>query len=264
MASTSAAALTAIGHSVPAAAVEWLDRYRPRSAWRFSALGSGTAHRSWQAIADIDDEVLVVRQRVIEGVGYVADTQREAAIWQAAARHGIAPPLLATINRGMIWISRYVDNTTTDIEPAQLGRYHARIHGLPAVKWRLDLREQLAIYRRFGLSADIDADVSDAITRLEQGPIRLCHNDLIPGNVLIAGDKYQIIDWEYSAMGSPYFDVAATLAALPSEQHTKYLGAAFPAGPDREQIAAAQRVYEAVANAWAAMDRNSMSVGESP
>ncbi len=35
----------------------------------------------------------------------------------------------------------------------------------------------------------------------------LCHNDCYKENILVAGDLIQFIDWEYSAMGDPLFDI---------------------------------------------------------
>lgn len=35
-----------------------------------------------------------------------------------------------------------------------------------------------------------------------------CHNDLVPGNILF-GNKLYLIDWEYSGMNDPLFDVAS-------------------------------------------------------
>ncbi|MGH1370869.1 MAG: phosphotransferase [Cellvibrionaceae bacterium] len=37
----------------------------------------------------------------------------------------------------------------------------------------------------------------------------LCHNDLIPENIITNGDTFAFIDWEYAAYNSPYFDLAS-------------------------------------------------------
>lgn len=48
----------------------------------------------------------------------------------------------------------------------------------------------------------------------------LCHNDLIPENIIQHHDKFTFIDWEYAAYNSPYFDLAtlAEFAPLSSRQ----------------------------------------------
>ena len=38
----------------------------------------------------------------------------------------------------------------------------------------------------------------------------LGHNDLLPANVLRAGQKYWLIDWEYDGFNSPLFDLGGT------------------------------------------------------
>ncbi len=41
------------------------------------------------------------------------------------------------------------------------------------------------------------------------GPVTvsLCHNDLLPGNILRSGERFWLIDWEYAGLGSPLFDL---------------------------------------------------------
>lgn len=38
---------------------------------------------------------------------------------------------------------------------------------------------------------------------------RLTHHDLHPGNLLLAGNRWTLIDWEYAALGNPWFDAVA-------------------------------------------------------
>jgi thiamine kinase-like enzyme len=50
------------------------------------------------------------------------------------------------------------------------------------------------------------------MSRIERslGPrrkLRPCHNDLLAGNLIDDGKKIRIIDWEYAAMGDPFFDL---------------------------------------------------------
>lgn len=49
----------------------------------------------------------------------------------------------------------------------------------------------------------------------------LCHNDLLPGNILIGSDKKWLIDWEYAGFGSPLFDlggIASNNGFTPAEE----------------------------------------------
>ncbi len=60
-------------------------------------------------------------------------------------------------------------------------------------------------------------------------PLCPCHNDLVPENILLQGDKLYFIDWEYSGMNDPLFDVAAFLleARLSDEQVNLFLKSYF-------------------------------------
>lgn len=59
------------------------------------------------------------------------------------------------------------------------------------------------------------------------GPVHLmlCHNDLLPANILRGEDRFWLIDWEYGGLGSPLFDLGglATNAALPREAEEEIL-----------------------------------------
>ncbi len=53
----------------------------------------------------------------------------------------------------------------------------------------------------------------------------LCHNDLIPENILQNGDQFTFIDWEYAGYNSPYFDLATLVeyGALTKSQQRELL-----------------------------------------
>ena len=40
----------------------------------------------------------------------------------------------------------------------------------------------------------------------------LCHNDLLRANRIYSGGRLWAVDWEYSAMGSPWYDLAVVVA----------------------------------------------------
>lgn len=45
---------------------------------------------------------------------------------------------------------------------------------------------------------------------LRQHPLQcICHNDLIPDNILQNKQEFVFIDWEYAGLNSPYFDLAS-------------------------------------------------------
>ena len=51
--------------------------------------------------------------------------------------------------------------------------------------------------------------------------LRLCHNDLLPGNILIGARDIWLIDWEYAGFGNPLFDlggIASNNGFSPAEE----------------------------------------------
>lgn len=80
----------------------------------------------------------------------------------------------------------------------------------------------------------------DQANVLEQavGPVDLVfgHNDLLPANVLDAGDRYWLIDWEYAGFNSPLFDLGglASNCALERDAEAAMLKAYTGSEPDDE------------------------------
>ena len=58
-------------------------------------------------------------------------------------------------------------------------------------------------------------------------PLRACHNDLVPENILVVDGRMQFIDWEYSGMNDPAWDVASFLleSELDSEATHSFIAA---------------------------------------
>jgi thiamine kinase-like enzyme len=51
------------------------------------------------------------------------------------------------------------------------------------------------------------AETIDGMLRAVTRPLRPCHNDLLLGNFIDDGHVIRILDWEYAAMGDPFFDL---------------------------------------------------------
>jgi aminoglycoside phosphotransferase (APT) family kinase protein len=74
--------------------------------------------------------------------------------------------------------------------------------------------------------------ITDILTDFERQPA-ICHNDLLAENILDTGaGKLLLIDWEYVAIGDPWFDLAVIVAhhGLPREA-AAHLLAAYLDGP---------------------------------
>ena len=74
-------------------------------------------------------------------------------------------------------------------------------------------RNYVATSRRIGADLPSDIDRMLEATRKLSHTIApyiptLCHNDMLPANVLDDGQRMWIVDWEYAGMGHPLFDLA--------------------------------------------------------
>ncbi len=65
-----------------------------------------------------------------------------------------------------------------------------------------------------------------------------CHNDLVPENILLKDEKVYFIDWEYSGMNDPMFDIAALFveARLDKEEEKFFLQHYFDKLDYKEEV----------------------------
>ena len=162
----------------------------------------------------------------IDGVNPAANGLNRQTEWralQAAHDAGLAPcPRYFNPDLGSL-VCDYLPpdkNTAADI-PA-LARLLRDIHQLPARHNRLDLAERTLRYekqlehRGQALSpplAQCRHLVWDILRTLDPDAQRtaLCHNDLLQANRLHSGGRLWAIDWEYCAMGDPWYDIAVVV-----------------------------------------------------
>jgi len=153
-----------------------------------------------------------------ENAGLI-DREAEAHNLALACEHGLAPPVLFVDPRSGILLTRTVaqDDPPKSVTPGELGRVVARLHSAP-MRFRgsidpdgLVARQRACLAGRPDLVSRFDP-LTDMLERL--GPVAdthgavPSHGDLSPGNVLAATDGPVLIDWEYSAMASPAWDLA--------------------------------------------------------
>ncbi len=164
-------------------------------------------------------ERFVVR---IDGIDPAAHRLHRQGEWQtlvAAHAAGLAPqPRYFNPELGSLVCDYLPADTAQPTETADVGRLLRRIHRLPARHHRLDLPERLLSYEKMlaqrgpGLARELAAwaaPVRRLLGLLEpdrHAPV-LCHNDLLRANRLYSGGRLRALDWEYSAMGCPWFDL---------------------------------------------------------
>ena len=161
----------------------------------------------------------------IDGVDPVASglhRQLEWRVLQSASEAGMAPtPRYFNPELGSLVCDYLPPDTVQDHTPGDIGKLLARIHDLPPVHHRLDLGDRIVRLERLRANRDIGGPqilvrlrgevirLLDELVSLDD-TVRLCHNDLLAANRLRSGGELWALDWEYCAMGSPWYDLAVT------------------------------------------------------
>ena len=158
------------------------------------------------------------------------DRRNELACHRAAEELGVAPGVVHG-GKGVL-VSHYIESRTlTPDETRQpdffprlaqvLRRLHDGWDGLTGEFLYftpfMANRSYAATSRRIGaiLPETIDEFLQDDRTASRQiAPFipTLCHNDMLPANVLDDGNRVWIVDWEYAGIGHPLFDLAGISA----------------------------------------------------
>ncbi|MEM5585323.1 phosphotransferase [Roseibium sp. AS2] len=156
-----------------------------------------------------------------ENAGLV-DRQAEEQNLALAAQLGLAPPPLFVFPGAGILLTAAVDDVACAPEgvPGHLGDMLARLHGSGVAF--AGVLEPEDVYRAQRGFLDPAVELASEIAPLDRamrdlareagkaGTIRRVpvHGDLSPGNCLWTGDRLWLIDWEYSAMADPAWDLA--------------------------------------------------------
>ena len=211
------------------------------------------------------EQRFVVRMDGIEPATHGLNRQTEWRVLQEAGRQQLAPapryfnPDLGTLVCDYLPADAQQPGNLEDV--ADLLR---KIHELPAIHSRLDLRERVLRYERH-LEAQgtrtalksfhpiilhlIETCAQQCATRV------VCHNDLLRPNRLYCANKLRALDWEYTAMASPWYELAV-IAAGDSLNNTeldqllvRYLRREASAG-ERQWVHAYTCVYRYLELLW--------------
>jgi thiamine kinase-like enzyme len=206
-------------------------KIRSLSLWsgpiRLQPLEGGITNRNY--LVDNAGERFVARigaELLILGI----DRRNEAQCHRAAQSLGVAPPLVYGENG--VLVSRFIPSRTLDPTSARepgiaprIAQALRQLHGgwdgligelLFFCPFQAS-RTYVATSRRLGAALPVDIDeMLETARRLSRtiAPYTptLCHNDLLPANILDDGDRIWIVDWEYAGVGNPLFDLAGISA----------------------------------------------------
>ena len=187
----------------------------------------GLTNRNFKA--SLGDRAVAVR---LPGTGTSAYIDRDAELHNAAIASslGIGAPILfaqrgalvTTFLEGRCLTPSIFRNEPTMAERA--GRLLNRVHSAPVTfTTRFDPAAVIRAHRAGLTDVPVDADVAIArILDLEQPPqLAPCHNDPWPENFLDSGEELYLLDWEYSGMNDPAWDLADLIVEAELDAHAQ-------------------------------------------
>jgi thiamine kinase-like enzyme len=229
--------------------IERMSTWMAAGSIRAEPLAGGITNRNYRV--DVDGESFVVRiyGRDTELLGVNRRHEYECNL--SAAATGVAPEVIAffpdldsIVTRFIAGKSITADAIGTPDNIRRAARAIRRLHGSRPYPGSFSPFRAIAEYRRTAawLGCSMPGDLDELFSCAAQieaamyaaGPTTLvpCHNDLLNENFIDDG-SIRIIDYEYAAMGDPFFDLGnfAVHHRFDDEQDARLLDSYFMAEP---------------------------------
>lgn len=211
-----------------------------------------------------------------KGTEEYIDRRNEAVAARKAAEAGVSPELIHYDDATGVMTTRFIDGATTmtpDLfrtrsgSPARAGEAFRRLHGSGAVfPFRFELFAMIDDYLRILATKDValpdgyhnvvnDAQAVRAALAAQAVPLAPCHCDPLCENFLDTGERMWIVDWEYSGMNDPMWDLGDLSveggfdAAQDEEMLTAYFGG-LPAPTDRARMVIFKAMCDLLWTLW--------------
>ena len=206
-------------HSLHALLAEVLG---PDRQVRVSPLLGGLTNHSYRVEAGSDVFVLRIAGENTSLLGI--DREREYACAMAAAAAGVGAEVIAFLPQQAAILTRFIaGRVLSDTDPldgnllARVATALRRLHAGPAMPGIFSAPQVIRAYHALAIGYGVRLP-PELSSLLAQGGLlpsaapppadcRPCHNDLLSGNLIDDGRAVRIIDWEYAAMGDPFFDL---------------------------------------------------------
>jgi len=209
-----------------------------RGADILEQLAGGPASDSW--LLTVGDERFVARLDKPLAKLLGLDRCAELEVLHTVSAAGIGPQIIwADPDKGVL-VTSYISGNAWSPEdvhdPVRLGKLAAtlgQLHSLPP-RGPVFAPGKMALAYATEAGTHSASRIAEQATKLAESlwsEIRrpaLCHNDLVHSNI-IDGEPVRLIDWEYSAVGDPYFDLAIVVRhhQLKADRVEIFLGAYF-------------------------------------
>ncbi len=211
-----------------------------------------------------------------KGTEAYIDRQAEAVAARAAAAAGVSPQVLHVEPATGIMVTRLIPEAVTMTPegfaarpgaPARAGQVFARLHGSGArFPTRFELFAMIDDYLRLLAPRDVslpegyhdvlgEAQAVRAALSRRDLPLAPCHCDPLCENFLDTGERMWVVDWEYSGMNDPMWDLGdlSVEAAFSEAQEEEMLAAYFGQEPqpgDRGRMVAYKAMCDLLWTLW--------------
>ncbi len=189
-----------------------------------------------------------------KGTDAYIDRANEAVAAEAAAQAGISPEVIFADAQTGVMVTRFIADVVTMTPEnfamrrgaaARVGVAFARLHSSGAVfPFRFELFAMIDDYLALLATKDVAlpdgyhavvAEAGAVRAALARAPVALvpCHCDPLCENFLDTGEKMWIVDWEYSGMNDPMWDLGdfSVEAGLSAAQEDELMRAYFGGVP---------------------------------
>jgi thiamine kinase-like enzyme len=182
----------------------------------------GEGHSNYSVLVTGGNQY-VVRLDGVQPMAHGINRHREWRTLQVAHSAGLSPrPVYFNPDLGSLVCEYLKPDKQGEQSPACIARLLRSIHALPACHARLDLRERILRYEKQlaqraaalnETARGCRGAVLDCLERRSnaKSALVLCHNDLLRANRLSSDGRLWAIDWEYSAMGDPWYELAVVI-----------------------------------------------------
>ena len=226
---------------------------------------AGLTNQAYLLQLDSGDYVL----RIASTSSNELDINREAEfqIQQTLARTGLTAKVRYKAEDNSYWLRDYIAGQSLSVVDLSMPNLLMmvdvlkRVHQLPLENSGLDEVPQLNIIEKaeyywqmieHNYSADtlgLRLELQNKLAGMPAGSLALCHMDPTPANwIKTASGELVLLDWEYAAMGHPWWDIAALIqqVKLSTEDEHELLNAYGIAQGKNWQLAQAQMEYMSV------------------
>ncbi|NBB49297.1 phosphotransferase [Rhizobium sp. CRIBSB] len=193
-----------------------------------------------------------------KGTEEYIDRSNEMVATRAVAEAGVGPEVLYTDPSTGVFVSRFIDGAAT-MSPvrfaespgaaARAGKAFRRLHESGAVfPARFELFAMIDSYLAVLATKDValpigyhdvlrDAESVRAALSAHTLPSVACHCDPLCENFLDTGERMWVVDWEYSGMNDPMWDLAdlSVEAAFDPDREEEMVRAYFEAEPGQAE-----------------------------